>query len=179
MDPKINYLEGINKREDFTKLIDERNYTIGIEIGVDRGAFSAHLLRYSRLYTLYGVDGWWRHPDRKKDAEQALKLFNERSRLIVGSSPEVTSQFQDNFFDFIYIDGNHHRAPVKADLNGWWNKAKGGSCIAGHDYVVAKGCGVMQSVNEFAKEHNLLIYTTRESGPELKDRLISWYFFKP
>jgi len=175
----INHIHGINRREDFPKLIDEREYRIGIEIGVDSGAFSAKLLNDSRLLTLYGADIWHRHPDRKLEAEKILNPFGGRSNLLTEASPGVAARFTDDFFDFIYIDGNHHYRPVRSDINAFWPKLKSGGCLAGHDYVVAKGCGVIPAVNEFVTKNNIPLYTTQENGPLLSDQLISWFFFKP
>jgi predicted O-methyltransferase YrrM len=179
MDPQhISHLPGIKHREDLAKLINQRQYRIGIEVGVDRGGFSEALLTSSKLDVLYGVDIWGKYPERKTEAEQRLKPFGVRSKLIVGSSPSCANQFQDGYFDFIYIDADHRYRAVRADLPAFWAKLKPGGCMAGHDYVEAKLCGVIRAVDEFVGRNKLKLFTTMENGPALADRLVSWYFFK-
>ena len=43
--------------------------------------------------------------------------------------------FQDNFFDFIYVDANHKYKSVISDLIVWYPKLKRGGIMSGHDYV--------------------------------------------
>ncbi len=49
--------------------------------------------------------------------------------------------------DSIYIDGDHHYAEVKADIQSWMPLIKPGGLICGHDYWAAD-TGVMDAVNE-------------------------------
>jgi predicted O-methyltransferase YrrM len=71
-------------------------------------------------------------------------------------SPKAASSFEDEYFDFVYIDANHSYASVKADMV-WWNKVKEGGVFAGHDYTLDKSAtspaqyakGVIQAVDEF------------------------------
>jgi predicted O-methyltransferase YrrM len=51
-----------------------------------------------------------------------------------GSSAECGSQFADNYFDWIYIDGNHRYEFVKHDLEMYSPKVKQHGLIAGDDY---------------------------------------------
>ena len=176
---KTLHLKGIDRREDFTHLIDQREYRVGVEIGVDCGAFSASLLFNSTLRILYGVDTWEKYPERKIAAENSLKPFRDRSKLLTAASPTVAEKFPNEFFDFIYIDGDHRYRPVKADINGFWPKLKPGGCLAGHDYVERRMCGVIRAVDEFIQQNNLGLYTTKEDGPLPTDQLISWFVFKP
>jgi hypothetical protein len=176
---KINYLDGINCREDLTKLIDMKGYKTGIEIGVDRAKFSVYLLSNSKLDLLFSVDNWARCPECKDESFRVLSAFGSRSSIIVASSPLVAQQFSDNFFDFIYIDGNHKHDPFKADIEAFWPKLKAGGLFAGHDYLKCSWGDVVNVVDEFVKQYNLALYTTRESGPTKWDRVLSWYVFKP
>jgi predicted O-methyltransferase YrrM len=55
--------------------------------------------------------------------------------LIRGYSETIASQFADETFDFVYIDGNHELKWVIQDLYAWIPKVKKGGVISGHDYM--------------------------------------------
>lgn len=65
--------------------------------------------------------------------------------LICKSSKEASLDFPDNFFDLIYIDGDHSYQSVKQDILLWIGKVKKKGIIAGHDY---NWSGVEKAVNE-------------------------------
>lgn len=50
-------------------------------------------------------------------------------------------------FDSVFIDGNHHYAECKADIENWRTMVRPGGIIAGHDYWPVH-VGVMDAVNE-------------------------------
>jgi hypothetical protein len=50
------------------------------------------------------------------------------------TSTDSCSQFPDNYFDWIYIDGNHLYEFVKCDLEMFWSKVKVHGLVAGDDY---------------------------------------------
>jgi predicted O-methyltransferase YrrM len=68
-----------------------------------------------------------------------------------GDSNIVFSKFKDEYFDFIFIDGNHEYEYVKSDLKNFYPKLKSGGIFAGHDYT--EDCGVPIAVNEFATQN--------------------------
>lgn len=76
-----------------------------------------------------------------------------------GRSQDVLPQYPDEYFDFMYIDGDHSYEGVKRDLLLCAKKIKRGGIIAGHDYMVNKAkCqhnydfGVQRAVSEFCEE---------------------------
>jgi predicted O-methyltransferase YrrM len=71
-----------------------------------------------------------------------------------GYSTDVLQQFPDQYFDWIYIDGNHLYEYVKKDLELSFVKVKSGGYITGDDYTDGgwwKG-GVKKAVDEFARK---------------------------
>lgn len=48
-------------------------------------------------------------------------------------SPAAAKLFPDGFFDFVYIDGAHDEASVRADIKAWLPKTR--CLIGGHDWV--------------------------------------------
>lgn len=152
-------------RYDLTSVISQRDYTRGAEIGLDHGYFSYYLLKHSRLRHLWSVDsfqGKW--AALEPEVRSMLSEFGDRSQLFLGTSAQAAEFFKQGRveFDFIYIDACHRYASVKQDIELWWPLLRAGGMLAGHDYVKADGCGVIQAVDEFAAARNLEVQITRE-----------------
>ena len=62
-------------------------------------------------------------------------------------SYNISNQFQDNQYDFVYIDADHTYESVKKDLELYLPKVKNGGIIGGHDYTDNWG-EVSQAVDE-------------------------------
>jgi predicted O-methyltransferase YrrM len=65
-----------------------------------------------------------------------------------GLSHDIADSFEDDTFDFIYIDGSHNYENVKRDIQLYLPKLRKGGVIAGHDYYEKEWPGVVQAVNE-------------------------------
>jgi len=67
-----------------------------------------------------------------------------------GSSAKCCAQFSDDYFDWVYIDGNHQYDFVKQDLEMYLPKVKRHGLIAGDDYGTPGWWqdGVTQAVDE-------------------------------
>ncbi|RQH21128.1 class I SAM-dependent methyltransferase [Okeania hirsuta] len=72
-------------------------------------------------------------------------------------SNNICQDFADNYFDWIYIDGNHLYEYVKQDLELYYGKVKTGGLITGDDYFQGGwwNGGVVKAVNEFVINYNL------------------------
>ena len=166
----------ISTRYELTKLINEKGYKTGVEVGVREGFFSYYLLKHSKLKHLYSIDPFGgRHGDQDyKNASSMLAHFGKKSDIIRKTSMEVAEQFarEGKKFDYVYIDANHRYRFVKDDIAAWWNLIEPGGMLSGHDYVVAKNCGVIAAVDEFVARENLKLELTTE-------HLASWYVYKP
>jgi len=133
----------------------------GIEIGVFSGISTVIFASHFKL--MYAVDMWQSNYDPTGiDYASDPKLYNMqeveahfdkiraqangRIVKIKKSSKEASKDFEDNFFDFIYIDANHSYEHVQEDIALWLPKAK--SFICGHDYHSKHHKGVQKAVNE-------------------------------
>lgn len=162
------------------------------EIGVQRGDFSALILRYANPKKLYLID-CWEHQSAEVYQADGGNVENEkqlanyewikqrfgddpRVKIIKAYSDEANKLFEDNFFDWVYIDANHSYDAVKDDLELWYPKIKPGGFLVGDDYVspfIRPAFGVVLAVNEFMKKYFLtLSYLTI-------DTFANWAIKKP
>lgn len=151
-------------RKDFHHIIKLMGYKIGIEIGFGRGAYSTYLLENSDLEILYSVDNWKSKGPRRWGGRNiaAMASFGERFRFIEGSSHDVHTYFEDGYFDFVYIDGNHKLWAIEKDLELWYPKVRDGGFFGGHDYVNARKCGVKTAVDNFMEQMGVKFILTDE-----------------
>ncbi len=91
------------------------------------------------------------------EQDEALKVtlertlrFGKRAKIMRMTSLEAAEKFTDATLDFVFIDGDHSYAAVKADIAAWWPKLISGGLLSGHDYRDDKDYGVIQAVDEFA-----------------------------
>ena len=63
-------------------------------------------------------------------------------------SYNIIDKFEDSYFDFIYIDGNHTYESVKKDIEFYLPKLKNGGIIGGHDYNKGEWVEVVKAVDD-------------------------------
>lgn len=186
-------MDNVKDRNEFGNLLNslclEGN---GIEIGVNCGDYSEILLNTSKLRKIYLLDIWKELPyeqyyditNKAQDEQdnkyymvvEKMKQYGERVEIIRKDCSIAYSDFEDGFFDFIYIDANHKYEYVKNDIANWYPKLKTNGLFAGHDYLDGKIgktiFGVKKAVDEFCEAINKkATITTEKPCP-------SWYFIK-
>lgn len=169
----------MDTREELLNLLPKNS--IGVEIGVFRGEFSDIILEIVNPNKLYLIDPWIgtiNSGDKNGENMQYINGDNyyndvilpkykndERVNVIKSYSKELLN-FEDDFFDWGYIDGDHTYDGVKFDLELLRNKIKNGGIILGHDYIKPRFTGVVMAVNEFCDKYNLSIkYITKDGCP--------------
>ena len=65
--------------------------------------------------------------------------------------------FSNEYFDFIYIDGDHDYEAVRSDLEVWYPKLKKFGVMCGDDFGHPSGFGVIQAVTEFAFRNKVIV----------------------
>jgi SAM-dependent methyltransferase len=78
-----------------------------------------------------------------KDNIDAQELTNSVT-LVEKKSLDAVKDFADNYFDVIFIDGDHRYSWFKKDLDLWYPKVKKGGLICGHDCDI-----LLDGANEF------------------------------
>jgi len=173
----------LDKRKDIGTLLNNLNLTrFGVEVGVWKGANAEDILSTWKGKKLYLVDAWRRKFVKCLYATQKrLKQYENRVEYVKQLSLDAVKMFEDEFFDFIYIDAAHDYKSVNQDIRAWYPKCKSGGLFSGHDYIpdgippgLNTNYGVKSAVDGFTKEINVEINVTND-----KETFPSWWFIKP
>ena len=174
----------IKYRNHLGSFMSALGYKVAVEVGVQVGLFSEQILSRWKNGHLFLVDAWENMPQSSyNDAANVsnenhllnmqqtkinLARFEGKYTMIKGFSNQVYKQFEDNYFDLVYLDANHHYEAVYEDISLWINKVKKGGFLCGHDYVdgYIQGhgqFGVQSAVKDFFKRNP--DFVTSESWP--------------
>jgi hypothetical protein len=154
-----NWLPG----EGIPTLLQGNQTLKGIEIGVDYGTTSVHLLKSMPGLTLYGIDPYITYNDwygsEVSDREHVMsvmtertKVFNQRFVHVRKTSDDALNMFEDESMDLIFIDGLHTYEQVLKDCQNYWTKLKKGGLFCGHDFTTIQD--VNNAVFYFANQIN-------------------------
>ncbi len=134
-------------RNQLAQLFMELSFTIGAEIGVERGEYSEILLSSNPNLVLYSIDPWrayrgYRDHTRQEKLDKfysetidRLFRFQNRSIILKNFSLDIVKDVVDESLDFVYLDGNHDFYNVTADIHHWLPKIRPGGILVGHDYT--------------------------------------------
>lgn len=158
------------------------------EIGCWKGKFSNEILAQVRPKKLYLIDPYryvasyedsWYGGD-KISQDELDKIFQSvqtkfsepiqkgQIEMIRKNSLEAHAQFQDEYFDWVYIDGDHTYEFVKKDLENFFPKTKVGGFICGDDYATPGWWedGVTKAVDEFVQKNPARIKVIKMIGDQ-------------
>jgi predicted O-methyltransferase YrrM len=150
------------KRSDLIEIFKRSGFKIGAEIGVNKGNHSEMMCQMMPDLELTCVDPWKDYIKRNdpqtqekcyQEAKEKLSKYNVT--IIRDTSLNAVKLFPDNYFDFVYIDGNHTFDDCIMDLVFWSQKVRSGGMVAGHDYVQRYQFGVIEAVNAYTRAHNI------------------------
>ena len=187
----INILKNL-KIENRNILFEKFNKNLKIvEIGVFKGDFSKFIfdkLEPIEFHLIDLFDGNTFSGDKdgnnitytnmSDEYDKLTTYFKEKNvHLHKGNSSEVMEKFKDEYFDIVYIDGDHSYDGSLADLEVSLRKVKKNGYISGHDYSKEKEPGVFDAVNFFCDKYNLNIeYLTNDGCPTYVIKLSSESF---
>lgn len=105
-----------------------------VEIGVNNALTSEYLLARFPDIEFDGIDPY--EEDREDiylEAIARLARFGDRARLWRLRSETAASRFAPGSIDLVFVDGDHSREAVEADLRVWQSRVRPGGLLAGHD----------------------------------------------
>ena len=148
---------------------------VGIELGTHTGLSACGLVQNCpSIKTLYTIDNWKAYDDfigfgmpsdplsvnqekstlNKNIAEYKIKYCGlpEKVVLLEKDTQVAYSEFEDDFFDFIFFDSHLTGKQLFDELEMWYPKCKSGALISGHDWM----CNyVQEAVYLFRVNHNI------------------------
>jgi hypothetical protein len=152
---------GIRTGGNFMKMIEHNpKVAVAVDCWTDDGVVG----RNDTCYNQEGLDFQY---NQFKEA-MADKPFVKICRAY---SFDAVKEFPDEYFDFLFIDGDHTYEGISRDLVDWYPKMKSGGTFLGHDYyrrrVKAKNgqiikFGVIEAVNEFVEKNNIKNFSFTE-----------------
>ena len=145
------------------------------EIGVWKGDFSRQILKRTTPRKLHLIDPWKYQPEfpsrtfggkrakKQEDMDRIFEVVSARFRELPNVeihrafSNQALGEFQDGYFDWVYLDGNHAYDYVLEDLSLCFAKVRSGGLISGDDYTWGRKCGfpVEKAVKHFVEENAL------------------------
>lgn len=143
--PMANFMMKQNKKD-----------LIGLEIGVYRGEHSYNMIRLLDVKKLFLVDPYLLYEGNKHydKAKSVLRKWRNKTCFIIKKSEDISDTFNDNYFDFVYIDDGHDYESVKRQICLYYPKVKKGGILGGHDFCVS--CpDVCRAVIEFTDKKGL------------------------
>jgi len=155
--------------------------SLGIELGVAGGSFSARMVASGKFAKFFGVDVY----GDRHDIREYRKALNHvgilaNYQLLRMTFEEALELFPDAFFDFIYIDGYAHTGEEGGrTLCDWYPKLKPGGILAGDDYDAEKWPLVIWAVHHLAARLGVGVSVTDQVGDDSYNRYASWFMTKP
>ena len=137
----------------------------GLEIGVASGWNMNFFLEKISQLDLTGIDPYlpftdWNDLVHTQDLmssqyQAALKnisKYQNRSRILRSKSEDIYNMFNDNHFDYIFVDGGHTYDAVLRDCINYYPKLRSGGIFSGHDALLSD---VMNAVNDFRAQEKI------------------------
>ena len=167
------------EREELLSYLKGNNLT-GIELGVATGDFSDRMIKSNRFKHFFGVDMYADHHDTVEyvDALKKIGIFSPY-KLLRMKFDEAIDLFEDDCFDFVYIDGYAHNGEDGGRaIYSWLKKVKPNAIIAGHDYHKDWPL-VIEAVDNLCKQLKTTLYITQTTtDPGAQDNYPSWMIIK-
>lgn len=171
-------MKKIETRNELLELLPKN--TVCCELGVFKGDFSKIIystLQPSELILIDNFTGIFGSGDKDGlnhiniDLDQAYEdlltyfIVNNNVKLLKNNTLDGLDLFNDNYFDFIYIDADHSYNGVYNDLIKSYTKIKNNGYISCHDYGYDS---VSSAVNNFCNQYNQTItHITNDGCPSI------------
>jgi predicted O-methyltransferase YrrM len=154
-----NYLKGLDDMCIFHNMNETCNV---LELGVNDGVSTSLFAYYSKSVVAINLN-------KSEKLQSKLNLY-KNIKFYQEDIKNITNLFPDNYFDFIYIDANHHEKWVLRDINISLPKLKDNGILCGHDYIPdeTNGYGVKAAVDTFFKNKKINIFEDTSWSIQIK-----------
>lgn len=134
------------------RIVAERGYRRGAELGVADGVFTTYLLEKNPSLHMVAVDLWglsevrheqthvydeWDHAGLYSRYLERVEPFKGRVTTLRMRTDEAAAHVDDDSLDFVFIDADHSYETCRADIDKWSPKVRKGGLISGHDINLA------------------------------------------
>ena len=144
---------------------DPTNYRRFMELGTYKGNSICYLAdkisEYSDLdeMEIYTIDTfnptstssntWKQEKDLREMCYSNIEKLGmtDYVTIVIGKSHDLSFTYEDEYFDFVFIDADHKYESVKQDIDDWYPKVKVGGILAGHDYAQTQH-GIRKAVDD-------------------------------
>lgn len=154
----------------------------GLEIGICKGENIVHFLEnlHTHIEKFHCIDPYlpymdWIGPvtqetvnEHKRIAIENFIPWSDFITMNISTSDEMCSKYENETFDWIFIDGDHSYQATRNDIRNYYSKVKSGGIFAGHDFNLPE---VSKAVIEFCQEIGIREIKTTEVNV--------WYWKKP
>jgi len=187
----LKTIKEIDNRAYLDKFVEALEDPVICEVGV-RTADNFNIMLTPNVKTAIAVDIWrdtgvlgqndWKSPQLELDNQyrHVYRMYESdgRVKIIREASVQAATFFEDETFDFVYIDADHTYEGVSEDIRAWYPKVKVGGIIGGHDYVEATSndgleFGVIKAVTEFREEKGIHVNNFHTTQGE--EHFASWF----
>lgn len=154
------------------------------EVGVFEGFLTDKVKKHLSFGKYHLVDPWKEYNDHLGSMNFPQEIWDsvyrtvcERftgDKFVIHRKPsvEAAKEVEDGSLDFVYIDGDHRKSEVLADIRAWYPKVKTGGIISGHDFVEKEVySGVFQFIYDHAIKNNADALGVYQGYND-------WWFFK-
>lgn len=139
----------IKKREELGTILQEHNFTTGLEVGVKQGEYTDIILSQWKSCTSYKLVDLWKQQENYKDVanvdndlqerffEQTkarLEKYQNVTKFYRMYSTEAAKLLEKESLDFVYLDARHDYCGVEEDMESYWPLLRAGGIMAGHDF---------------------------------------------
>jgi len=128
-------------------VLGQRNFKVGVEIGIQYGLNIEALLDGNKAEKIYGIDPYdseifqvsgLKNKDLDEETYQGmlkrLERFGDRYTHIKKASNEAITEVP-GLIDFVYIDGSKDENQTWDDITYWWPKLREKGIMFIHDYA--------------------------------------------
>ena len=127
-------------------------HSVGAEIGVWTGKFTRQVLNIVRPTNYHLIDPWqfmpqypkrWYGGSRARTQEHMDKIFKNIKKefsplscisIHRATAASAAARFDPEYFDWVYIDGDHSHKEVKRDITKYYPLVKPGGFLCGDDW---------------------------------------------